>query len=307
MKRLEHLCRLAGYANEVPCLSGKIKIANIEYLGESQNLYQGPISSEYWILYFFFDNPQDVYLFSATATHITVPANSVLSVRKEQQHKFSFMTGARPRVLVIYYQLLFGVDELQGIEKNYQQDEKELICLFLSAPYHIMPLNERLETELAMTNEYLRTCTKGDALKIRNQMSNMMLTIFQQNRFEKGGAYIDDPHVAASENLNFVLMRYILESSVSGKSLPQISCELHYTPRHIQRLVTKFYGDSFAKTVMNFRISYAMVLLSDTNLSLSEICEKSGFPDEKALNRKFQAFIGMSPTKFRKNASHCMK
>ncbi len=307
MKYLEHLCRLDGYANEVPCLSGRIKIANIEYLDNRQNLYQGLISSEYWILYFFFDYPQDVYLHTATATHITVPANSVLSVRKEQRHKFSFMAGDRPRVLVIYYQLLFGADELQGIEKSYQQDEKELICLFLSAPYHIMPLNERLESELEMTNEYLRTCTKGDVLKVRNQISNMMLTIFQQNRFEKGSAYTEDPHDAASGNLNFVLMRYILESSVSGKSLPQISDELHYTPRHIQRLVTKFYGDSFAKTVMNFRITYVMVLLSDTDFNLREICEKSGFPDEKALNRKFQEFVGISPTRFRKNLSHCLK
>lgn len=310
MSNLDQLHRLNGYSGQIPFFSGRMHIVNVEYLDKSKNIYyyQAPICSEYRIMYFFFDSPQDVELYKPKKTMLSIRANHVLSLSEKQRHRFCFMPEVRPNILILYYQFQFRADPAE-ILTDYLEDEEGLFRAFFRQPYSIMAINQRLMAELEMTNEYLRTSTKGDVLKLRNQMSNIMLTVCQQNNFESGKNFNENLRKALSSNKQSVLMQHILECVTYDMTLGEVSHELHYVPRHVQRLVSKSYGESFAKTVQNFRISYTMCLLHDTNMSLGEICEKTGFPNEKSMCQSFRTLVGMSPIEFRKrlgaNLSKC--
>ena len=89
-------------------------------------------------------------------------------------------------------------------------------------------------------------------------------------------------------NLDSYMLRQIISCAVSGESFAQISERLHYTPRHIQRMVLDYYGESFAKVVTYTRLSYVMALLSDTELSLQEIAMRSGYSSVELMKRRFR-------------------
>ena len=300
MDVFDNFFRLNGYMAEIPILNGNISIFNTIYLDSQKNIYQAPIRSEYRILYFFFGTPQTVtlYMDDEDSHTLNVPANFVLSVSENLCHKFHFIPKDRPCSLIIYYQVTFGSASLDAVTE-YIEDEAELIRSFQAAPYSIIPIHNRLMWELSIANEYLKTNTKGDALKIRNQICNILFSVFQQNRFESGKNYQENLKKAISRNTQFQILQYMIENV----PLEQASDELHYTPRHIHRLVARCYGGGFSKVSLNYRVSYAMVLLSNTDLSLKDIGELTGFSNEKALVQAFKAVAEISPAKFRKQFS----
>ncbi len=301
MREFTNFNLLNGFMGDLPTLSGKISVLNIEYLDRGKNIYQAPICSDYRILYFFFGEPQTVTLCSPESEPLTmtVPADAVLSVSARLRHKFEFMPLVRPATLVIYYQILSGTNVPSPIQE-YQNDELELIHAFRLPPYSVTPIHSRLMRELAITNDYLATSTKGDALKLRNQLCNIFLSVFQQNQFAPGANYEEKLQDSLSRNTNFVLRQRILECAFDGVPLKDVSDDLHYTARHIQRLVSRCYGEGFAKVVLNFRVSYLMLLLHETDLPLRDAGRQAGFTNEKMMFQAFKAVTGTTPAKFRK-------
>lgn len=291
--------KLKGYTGDLSLLSAKVKVANIEFWQGGKSLYQAEICSQYWISYFILDQPQTVEVYTPEPITLHLDANSVFSVRKNQRHKFHFICGERPRVLTFHYQIVFGIKPHPTLHR-FQETEEELVRGFMEQPYTTMPIHQRLYNELALLNDYMSTGTNGDIIKRENQLTNIMISIFQQNCFDRSRSFITSDKFAKQHNAQYVLIRSILEAAFSGKTLEEIADEYHYTPRHIQRLGTLYYGESFTKVVQNFRITHAMRLLNDTDMSLAEIREEIGIPDEKTMSRIFRATTGMSPTEFRK-------
>ena len=299
MSELYNLGLLNGFMCNIPILSGKITVYNIQYLESTQNIYQAPICCDYSILYFFLNASQTVELYAPERISITVPKHYVFAVREKLRHRFCFMPGTRPCALMIYYQVLFSPSDPDVIE-CIREDEVDLIRSFQQQPYSLIPINDRMMQELEMMDDYLRTSTKGDVIKLRNQLSNILLSVFQQNRFERGDNYEEKLQQSTNRNIHFALLNCLQERFFQGIPLDQVSDELHYTPRHVQRLISRYFGESFSHVMLNFQVSYMMALLHDTDLSLHEICEKVGFANEKAMFQGFKAVTGTSPTQFRK-------
>lgn len=296
--RFEFFPQLNGFRAKIPFLGGILIVSNMEYLENSQNIYSFPICSKYHILYFFFDAPQEIIFLEDNPAHaIHIPSDSVLAIAKGIAHQFVFSPRKRPRILNIYYQFTYNSvlsSELETPAKH----ERQLLERFFKYSYSIVPLHKRLLQELAITNEYLRTATQGDVLKLYNQFSNIFLSVFQQGSFESG------PDIEALEkenirrNTHYCLTRY-LQTQMENANLESMAASLHYTPRHIQRLISECYGDRFSNVAKGFRISYAMGLLYDTDYSLGKICEMAGFSSGKAMFQAFKTALGMSPSQFR--------
>ena len=58
-------------------------------------------------------------------------------------------------------------------------------------------------------------------------------------------------------------------------------------------------GITFLRYVNEVRISHAGRLLSDTDLSISEIMQESGFTNQTLFNRLFKEIYGMTPRQAR--------
>jgi AraC-like DNA-binding protein len=79
-----------------------------------------------------------------------------------------------------------------------------------------------------------------------------------------------------------------------------VSMEIPSFCRYFKRVT----GKTFTEFVNDFRVSYACKLLSDTSLSISEVCFDSGFNNSSHFNRLFKSITGKTPLAYREELDH---
>ena len=68
---------------------------------------------------------------------------------------------------------------------------------------------------------------------------------------------------------------------------------------HLSRSVKKYYGVTLSEFVNELRLNYAVNLITNTNLKITDICYESGFGNLASFYTLFQKSYGKSPKKFR--------
>lgn len=96
-------------------------------------------------------------------------------------------------------------------------------------------------------------------------------------------------------------MQYIFKHFRENITLEQVATLGGYTPTYFSFLFHTQTGKRFSDFVNDLRLHYAKVLLANTTLTVTEICEKSGFGSISNFSRLFKSF-GLTPTEYRKNS-----
>lgn len=91
-------------------------------------------------------------------------------------------------------------------------------------------------------------------------------------------------------------MRENVEKEMTNKSLGEI---FGYHPNYINQLFVRCTGKSLHKYLGEVRVSKAMELLQNTNMSVNEICNECGFADLPHFSKAFKKLTGYPPSKFR--------
>lgn len=105
-------------------------------------------------------------------------------------------------------------------------------------------------------------------------------------------------------NNNFLyVMKYINENYHKNISTTIIAKELNLNANYISQLFKKETGDTYSNYLANLRIEKAKELLVETELSLSEICEKIGYNDYFYFLKIFKKQVGVSPSNYRAEES----
>lgn len=95
--------------------------------------------------------------------------------------------------------------------------------------------------------------------------------------------YIDNCYLDASLNVAQVAEALNLDASAISKAFRQA------------------YGIGALSYIQKRRIQYAMALLAETDLSISEIVSRSGYYNRRTFDRVFQQFSGMTAVSYRKH------
>ena len=78
--------------------------------------------------------------------------------------------------------------------------------------------------------------------------------------------------------------------------------------RHFSKIIYNYTGQTPMQWIISYTVSQAKRLLSQTGLSVKEIAEMLGFPEQFTFRKYFKTHAGMSPTDFRsKNIGMSMK
>ncbi|MBC2804048.1 AraC family transcriptional regulator [Rhizobium ruizarguesonis] len=106
-----------------------------------------------------------------------------------------------------------------------------------------------------------------------------------ENRLRRVSAYIHDH----------------LDEELDMERLAEIACMSSY---HWHRIYRAIYGETLAATVKRLRLHHAAGEIVRTELAVSEIAKRSGYPNLQSFNRIFKSVYGMPPARYRKEGSH---
>ncbi len=81
---------------------------------------------------------------------------------------------------------------------------------------------------------------------------------------------------------------------------PSIAKNFHMSRATLDRTFKKFVGQSLHKTVMDIRLSNAMMLLKESDMPIFKICEACGFESEQYFFSFFRKKIKTTPQRYRK-------
>ena len=86
--------------------------------------------------------------------------------------------------------------------------------------------------------------------------------------------------------------------NITNKELAELA---GYHEYHLNRLFLKYTGTSMHSYILHIRINEAKQLLINTELTLTEICEKIGFNNYTYFSRYFKQIVNLTPFQYRKS------
>lgn len=93
---------------------------------------------------------------------------------------------------------------------------------------------------------------------------------------------------------------YIQKNYMNPIGLEEISAMVGFNLSYFSVLFKKETGKNFLEYLSEVRISNAKELLRETNLSITEICTRVGYLDQKHFIATFKKYAGIKPGEFRK-------
>ncbi len=180
----------------------------------------------------------------------------------------------------------FQIPEMKGILKLFEQSKKGLV--FGDQDKEV--IGAKIEQLLHMDNfsqllnliQVLKDLSLSKDYKILNADGFSVVAKIQDN-----------------DRLNKVL-NYIKENFKNPISLPEI-CELvSMTEPSFCRYFKKITHKTFTQFLNEYRLVHASKLLSEQQISITEVCFESGFSNYSHFVTQFKSFTGKSPSEYRK-------
>lgn len=109
--------------------------------------------------------------------------------------------------------------------------------------------------------------------------------------------------VDAINRLASMIASRIEDGELVEKPLDELAMEMGISLRHLRRVVKSEFGVSPIELAQTQRLLFAKRLLTDTNLSITEIAFASGFNSLRRFNTLFKEKYNLNPTNLRKNRS----
>lgn len=95
------------------------------------------------------------------------------------------------------------------------------------------------------------------------------------------------------------IIAYVNNHYKDSLTLDNMARQTGFSREYFCRFFKQHMGITFLRYVNEVRISHAGRLLSDTDLSISEIMQESGFTNQTLFNRLFKEIYGMTPRQAR--------
>lgn len=131
----------------------------------------------------------------------------------------------------------------------------------------------------------------------QNPVEHLLLDVF--NKFIKSTTGNNKKLPAWAKELKEIIQDQVDTNIVL--SLKEISAELKVNPSYLSREFSKYFNNlGFGEYIRKQRIEKAILLIKDSNYSLTEIAYLTGFSDQSHFTRIFKKHTGKNPSAYRK-------
>ncbi len=177
-------------------------------------------------------------------------------------------------------------------------------------------------SEISAVHKLLEDCKRGIVIKgdTKLKVAELMETSFGGNMIQKVAHLLEMLLLIAKSTETEFILNHSADAPMSEQSTSRISNIYSYVLDHFREKITtkeiaevanlsehtfcRYFKQKFKITFSNFlnelRINYATTLLVETELSISEVCFKSGFNNFTNFNKCFKALQKSTPTEYRK-------
>ncbi|MCK9861695.1 response regulator [Paenibacillus sp. ATY16] len=107
-----------------------------------------------------------------------------------------------------------------------------------------------------------------------------------------------NPYVNSIQQAIDYIEDHYLDSDLSIK---QVAENIHLNPSYLSTLFKKETGETFTGYVNKLKLQKAQVLLRNTDMKISEICQTVGFEDSTYFSSVFKKHFRISPSEFRQH------
>ena len=122
----------------------------------------------------------------------------------------------------------------------------------------------------------------------------------QRTSLKQNILQLKDNYTYSSEEIAHLVELYIKENYTQDINLDLISQKFNFNSSYLSKIFTKHVGENPSKYLMSLRINKAKYLLkSDNELSIKDIGEAVGYPNQFYFSRIFKTVVGRSPASYR--------
>lgn len=154
--------------------------------------------------------------------------------------------------------------------------------------------NEELERAFRELLTYYSSIEPSASLMLKASILRL-ISFYMDHTAESD---INISHSENTEQLNFIL-HYIEKNISRNITVKELSDMVHLHPNYFIRLFRRHLGTTPIQYINKARMEEAKRLLTATDYTLTEICERVGTANNYYLSKKFKDYTGFSPTVYR--------
>ena len=125
----------------------------------------------------------------------------------------------------------------------------------------------------------------------------------QERAQEESAAFNGDSENKTAEQVAFAVIEYLQHHYNEEVNLNQIASALHYSPSYLTKIFVQQYDTTPSKYMISLRMQKAQQLLAhNPELSVRQIGETVGYPEQGYFSRIFKKYVGVSPLEYRSGA-----
>ncbi|MDF2922199.1 MAG: AraC family transcriptional regulator [Paenibacillaceae bacterium] len=245
--------------------------------------------SEYEIYYLF---SGDRKYFIKERSYIVQPGDLVM-ISSNDVHKTSDNRVPNHERIVLYYEPVFF--------EAYPDEYKAMLLSVFTQDYPLLRLNlqERLRVEellLSLLSE-LAEKPPGYGMHIHHMASEVLLLAARALLKRDVTVPPDEPSPMQRKITDIV--RYINSHYMNPLDLDGLSAQFYISKSHLSRVFKDTTGFGFTEYVNITRIKEAQRLLRESNLSITEVSDQTGFDNFSHFGKIFKKLTGLPPRHYR--------
>lgn len=86
-------------------------------------------------------------------------------------------------------------------------------------------------------------------------------------------------------------------------TLARLGRRLHCPARSVSKAVNRVHGENISRYINGFRVRHAAMLLTTTNLPVTDIMLEAGFQSKSSFNTEFRRLTGQTPSAYKRHGS----